>query len=81
MDIECFVKFEEENLARQLALNLLNLPIFLLPTFSTIQYICIATVDRENFVVKKVTWDKSLTHFNFVKAVSIECMSTEELHC
>ena len=25
-------------------------------------------VDRENFVVIKVTWDKSLTHFNFVKA-------------
>ena len=39
------------------------------------------TVDRKNFIVKKVTWDKSLTRFNFVKAESIVCMSTEELCC
>ena len=37
------------------------------------------TVDRENFVVKKVTWNKSSTRFNFVKAESIVCMSTKEL--
>ena len=34
------------------------------------------TIDRENFVVKKVKWDKS---FNSVKAESIVCMSTKEL--
>ena len=28
----------------------------------------LATVDQENFVVKKVTWNKSSMHFNFVKA-------------
>ena len=39
------------------------------------------TVDRENFIVKKVTWNKkSLTRFNFVKAESIVCTSTKELH-
>ena len=32
------------------------------------------TVDQENFVDKKVTWDKSLMNFNFVKAESIVCM-------
>ena len=37
------------------------------------------TVDRENFVGKKVTWDKSLTRFNFVKSESIACTSTKEL--
>ena len=37
------------------------------------------TVDRENFIVKKVTWNKSSTHFNFVKAESIVCTSTKEL--
>ena len=37
------------------------------------------TVDRENFVVKKVVWDKSLTGFNFVKTECIACMSTKEL--
>ena len=31
-------------------------------------------MDRENFVVKKVTWDNSLTRFSFVE--SIVCMST-----
>ena len=35
------------------------------------------TVDPESFVVKKVTWDKSLMHFNFVKAESIVYMSTK----
>ena len=39
------------------------------------------TVDQENFVVKKVTWDKSSTRFNFIKAESIICTSTEELCC
>ena len=39
------------------------------------------TVDREKFVIKKVTWDKSSTRFNFVKAESIVCTSTEELYC
>ena len=29
------------------------------------------TVDLENFVAKKVIWDKGSTHFNFVKAESI----------
>ena len=28
---------------------------------------------------KKVTWDKSLMRFNFVKGESIVCMSTNEL--
>ena len=37
------------------------------------------TVDRENFVVKKVTCDKCSTYFNFVKAESIVCTSTKEL--
>ena len=37
------------------------------------------TIDRENFVIKKVMWNKSSTHFNFVKAESIVCMSTKEL--
>ena len=37
------------------------------------------TVDRENFIVEKVTWDKSLTCFNFVKAESIVCTSTKEV--
>ena len=27
---------------------------------------CVSSIDRENFLVKKVRWDKSLTHFNFV---------------
>ena len=40
-------------------------------------YVC--TVDQENFVVKKVTWDKSLTYFNFIKAESMVCTSTKEL--
>ena len=31
---------------------------------------CVSTIDRENFVVKKVTWDKSSTHSNFVEAES-----------
>ena len=29
------------------------------------------TVDRENFIVKKVMWDKSSKRFNFIKAESI----------
>ena len=37
------------------------------------------TVDRENIVIKKVTWNKSLMRFNFVKAESKVCMSTKEL--
>ena len=37
----------------------------------------LATVDRENYVVKKVMWDKSSTCFNFIKAESIVCMSTK----
>ena len=37
------------------------------------------TVDRENFVVKKVTWNKSSVRFNFVKRESILCTSTKEL--
>ena len=37
------------------------------------------TVDQENFVVKKVTWNKSSTRFDFVKAESIVCTSTKEL--
>ena len=37
------------------------------------------TVDRENFVINKVTWDKSLMHFNFIRE-SIVCTSTKELH-
>ena len=32
------------------------------------------------FVVKKVTRDKSLACFNFVKTESIVCTSTKELH-
>ena len=43
-------------------------------------YINMNTVDQENFVVKKVKWDKSLMHFNFVKAESIVCTSTKEPH-
>ena len=38
------------------------------------------TVDWENSVVKKVTQDKSLACFNFVKTESIVCTSTKELH-
>ena len=34
---------------------------------------CMHTIDQENFVVNKVMWDKTLTHFNFVKAESIVC--------
>ena len=40
-----------------------------------------ATVDWENFIIKKVTWDKNSMRFNFAKAESIVCTSTEELHC
>ena len=39
----------------------------------------IHTVDLENFIAKKVTRDKSFACFNFVKAESIVCTSTEEL--
>ena len=39
----------------------------------------IYTIDQENFVVKKVRWDKSLTCFNFIKAESIVFTSTKEL--
>ena len=35
------------------------------------------TADWKNFVVKKVTWNKSLTRFNVVKANSIVCTSTK----
>ena len=38
-----------------------------------------AIVDWENFVIKKVTWDKSSACFNFVKTKSIVCTSTKEL--
>ena len=38
------------------------------------------TVDWENFIIKKVMWDKSSTRFNFIKAKSIVCTSTKELH-
>ena len=45
----------------------------------TYAYNCeLYTVDRENFVIKKVTWNKSSAHFNFVKAESIVCMSAKE---
>ena len=37
------------------------------------------TIHRENFIVKKVTWNKSSVHFNFVKTGSIVCTSTKEL--
>ena len=37
------------------------------------------TVDRENFVIKKATWDKTLTHFNFIRE-RIVCTSTKDLH-
>ena len=39
------------------------------------------TIDWENFVVKKVMWDKSLMRFNFVKAESIVFTNTEKLCC
>ena len=39
----------------------------------------LCTVDRKNFVVKKVAWNKSSARFNFVKAESIVCTSTKEL--
>ena len=44
-------------------------------------YWWINTVDHKNFVIKKVMWDKNLMHFNFMKAESIVCTSTEELCC
>ena len=38
---------------------------------SAYMYVCMDVwmypVDLENFVIKKVTWNKSLTSFNFVK--------------
>ena len=36
-------------------------------------------VDRDNFVVKTVTWNKSLMDCNFVKPENIVYMSTKEL--
>ena len=29
---------------------------------------CVSTIDWESFVIKKVMWDKSSMHFNFVEA-------------
>ena len=37
------------------------------------------TIDWENFIIKKVTWNKSSTRFNFVKAETIVCISIKKL--
>ena len=52
----------------------MGLPFIVIQKWLFLVYVY--TVDRENFIVKKITWDKCSMRFNFVKAESIVCTST-----